>query len=242
MNKIILLFVSIVFTAVSLNAQDLYLSWEGKRLGDTVRVWGEPTAEEIDFHAVLHNNSGLGMNVMVRRMQIETIEGTSNQFYWKELFGPDVDTSTTSVFIPHGGSGTEDDFFGRYFPESNYGISRVEYVFYNKDNEDQNLKVLVEYWTSPESIAEEAMQGGSISPLYPNPAATTVNLDFDLPSSVRSAGISIFNMMGAVVRESAVYHGTNKLSMDVSGLESGIYFYTILINGDVYRTEKFIIQ
>jgi len=242
MKKTILFFAALLIAVISSNAQGLYLSWEGETLGESVTIWGEPTSSEIDFHAVIHNNSGNGMNIKVRRSQIEIVDGTLNQFYWKVLYAPQVDESTNYLFVPNGGSSEATDFFGRYLPSAKNGTTTVEYTFYNKDNESQNVKVTVKYWASPEGIADEAMQGGSISDIYPNPAGQTVNLDYNLPEGVQSAKVRIVNLLGMVVKEADVDRRGSKLTMDVAELDGGIYFYTVIINNDVYKTRKLIIQ
>lgn len=242
MKKPILLLAVIIFTAISINAQDLSLSWEGKTLGETVTIWGEPTASEMEFHAIVHNNSGNGMNIKVRRSQIEIVNGTINQFYWKVLYAPGIDESNNYVFVPDGGSTESTDFYGRYIPSSKNGTSTVEYTFYNKDNESQNVKVKVFYWASPDNIAEDAMTGGSISDIYPNPATNRVTLDYNLPSGLNSVEVNIVNLLGAVVKKAIATRENTKLTMDISELDAGVYFYTVLVSDEIYKTKKLIIR
>lgn len=242
MKKSILLFASVLFISMSINAQDLYLSWEGETLGETITVWGEPTANEIEFHAIVHNNTGSAINVKVRRSQIEMVDNTQSQIYWGALLAPGVDESPNYKLILPGEETETNDFFGRYNPNAKIGSSTVEYMFFNKDNEDQNVKITVKYWASPEGIAEEAMKGGSMSDIYPNPANQTVNLDYQLTSSVKTAHVKIVNLLGAVVQESIIDLGRTHLTMDISKLETGVYFYTLLVNEDVYKTKKLVVQ
>ena len=110
------------------------------------------------------------------------------------------------------------------------------------DNPEQKVEVVVNFWASPQGIAEEAMQGGSISEIYPNPARYFVNLDYQLTSKVNSARVKVFNLLGATVKEAVMETGNGQLKLDVSDLENGIYFYSVLINGDIYKTKKFVIQ
>lgn len=242
MKKSILLFTSILFISMSISAQDLYLSWEGKTLGETITVWGQPSASEIKFHAIVHNNTGNGIAVKVRRTHIEMVDNTHSQIYWGALFSPAIDESPDYKLILAGEQSGTDDFYGRYIPNSKIGSSIVEYMFFNKDNEDQHVKIAVKYWASPEGIAEEAMKGGSISDIYPNPASQTVNLDYQFTNEVNSAQLKIVNLLGAVVQELVIDPYGNQMTIDIANLDSGIYFYTLFINDDVYRTKKFIVQ
>jgi hypothetical protein len=242
MKKILLLFATILFTVVSINAQDLSLSWDGKTLGETVTVWGEPNASQILFHAIVHNNSDNGINVMVRRTEIDIVAETQNNFKWGFDYPPQIDESTSPRLIFKDSQSADDEFIGYYDPNSKMGTSTIEYMFFNKDNEGQNVKVVVKYWTSPDGIAEDAMKHGAISDIYPNPATNTINLDYVFSNDVNSASVSILNLLGAVVKEAAIDRNANKFTLDVSELQAGIYFYTVLVNKDVYQTKKLIIQ
>jgi len=238
----LLVLAAVLLTAIPMNAQDMFLSWEGETLGDTLTIWGSPDSSEIVFHAVVHNMTVSWMEIKVRRNQIEMVDSSSSYFCWGACFPDDIVESPDSILIPSGGSSVDTAFSGRYMPNTKIGTSIVEYMFYNADNEDQFVKVLVKYRASPEGIADILMRGGNISELYPNPATKFVSVDFDLPAKVKSASIRIVNLFGSVLKVLDVEHGTNKLTVDVSGLESGIYFYTVLLNGHVYETKKLIVQ
>ena len=242
MKKKLLTIAIILLATISMNAQDLILTWEGDTLGSTHTVWGEPDSSEIVFHAVVRNNTEKWMKIKVRRSQIEMLDSTSSYFCWGECFDDDVVESPDSILIPSGGSSADDAFSGHYLPKGKIGTSVVEYMFYNMDNEEEYVKVLVNYWASPESIDEGIMSGGSISDIYPNPASNFVNLDYQLTPQVKTAEIRIVNLLGTLVTEAVIERNGNKLTIDVSQLKKGIYFYTLLINGGVYQTQKLIVQ
>ncbi|MCF6171692.1 MAG: T9SS type A sorting domain-containing protein [Bacteroidales bacterium] len=242
MKKTLLSFAAILLAVFSLNAQDLTLSWDGVPLGDTIVTWGEPGNAEIVSHVVVHNNTSNGINMLVRRKRISMVEGSSSAFCWGLCFPPDTEESPEPRLILPGGQSTDEEFSGHYYPNGKIGTSVVEYMFFNKDNEGQNVKIVVKYWGSPAGIAEDAMVGGSISDIYPNPATNMVNIDYELTPEVDFAKIRIVNLLGAVVKEAVVERNNTKLTMDISDLNGGIYFYSVLVNGDVYKTKKLVIQ
>ena len=242
MKNTILLMIAILLATISMKSQDLLLTWEGDTLGSTHTVWGEPDSSEIVFHAVVHNNTGNWMKIKVRRNQVEMLDSTSSYFCWGVCFDDDVEESPDSILVPSGGSSVDDAFSGHYIPKNKNGTSMVEYMFYNMENEEQNVKVLVKYWTSPENIVEDMVNSGSISDIYPNPAATFVNIDYEIPAEVKSAQIRIINLFGHIVKEQAIKRNKNRLTMDISELEAGIYFYTLLIDNRIYHSKKLIIQ
>ena len=110
------------------------------------------------------------------------------------------------------------------------------------DNPDTRVSIVCKYKASPEGIAEEIMRGGFVSEVYPNPASNSVSLDYQLTPQVNDAQVKVYNVLGSVVREAELSRGTGKMRLDVSDLNNGIYFYSILVNNDVYQTKKLIIQ
>ena len=74
--------------------------------------------------------------------------------------------------------------------------------------------------------------------IYPNPASDMVNLNYDFPLEVKVAEVKIMNVLGSVVSEQNIDTRSNQASIDISNINDGIYFYTILINGEVYKIHK----
>lgn len=242
MKKLLFTLISLFTITFISNAQDLTLTWDGEELGESVLIVGSPDDTEIVFHAVLTNNTDNGMNVMVVRKQLDFQAGAISQFCWGLCFPPTTDTCLNPVLIKAGESSGLEDFSGHYIPGGAIGVSSVEYTFYNLDNPDVRVSVIANYKGSPAGIAEEAMVGGSISEVYPNPASNYVNIDYQLTTNVKEASVRVFNLLGAEVKSASLVNNGNKLSMDISNLESGIYFYSVLVNGDVYKTRKLVVQ
>lgn len=244
MKRILLTFIIALFATSFTFGQDIYLTGEGeKKLGDTVLVWGEPTTSQIIFKAIFHNDTENGMNVRVVRHELFMLPNTMSTFCWAgSCYSPTVDTSNY-LFIPAGAANDSlKPFSGDYSPNGVIGTSLVQYTFYDIDNPDQKVVVVAKYWASPEGIAEDAMRGGSVSNIYPNPATNSVNIDYQLTPNVNSAIVKIFNLLGSTVAETVMKKGGNRLKMDVSNLKNGIYFYAVVINGNIYKTKKLVIQ
>jgi len=244
MKKVLLSLTIMLFVCSFAKAQNpLTLSWDGAIIGDTVTLWGEPSDFEMVMYANLHNNTDNAMNIKVSREEINLIEGTFSQICWAGLcYSPMVDTSVNYELVAAGGSSADEDFSGHYAPNGHIGTSVVKFTFYNIDNPSVNVSVVVKFWASPESIAEDAMKGGSISDIYPNPATNYVNLDLNLTPSVKQAKVRVINLLGSVVKEVEIEKGSNQLRLDISDLDNGVYFYSVLINGDTYKTKKLVVR
>jgi len=243
MKKLLLSLTIVLLTINFAKAQDLTLTHEGNPIGDTIMIWGDPSDFELVLYANLHNNTDRDMNIKVSRQEISMVEGALSQICWAGLcYSPSTDVSPNYQLVAAGGMSADEDFSGHYLPNGQIGTSLVEFTFFNMDDQSISVSVVVKFWASPEGIAEDAMQGGSISDIYPNPASNYVNLDFDLTPSVKQAKVRVVNILGSVVKEADIVKGTNQLKLDVSDLNNGVYFYSILINGETYKTKKLVIR
>ncbi len=228
--------------AITVHAQDLYLSWEGKKLDSVKTIWGEPKADEFVFSAMVHNATATSMLIKVRRTEVSVLDSTTNYIYWGTTYPSDVDEPDSTVFVLASGS-TDTSWFSAYYnPNNKIGTSLVEYTFFNVNNEEQNVKILVKYWASPEGVSDHPFSAGNFSNIYPNPASRTVSIDYSLSPAAQLAQLKIFNLFGNVVKEARLERGAGKLSVNISDLKGGIYFYAIIVNGHVLKTKKLIIQ
>jgi len=98
----------------------------------------------------------------------------------------------------------------------------------------------IRYSQSPVSIGAESSPDEPKFSLYPNPAHNIVELQ--LASFNRQNGIlCVFDSYGILVIEKQIPVGTEYFEVDVSSLQSGVYFCRV--NNDKYATTKrFIIQ
>lgn len=244
MKKFLLSLTIVLLTFSFAHAQQaLTLTQNGVQLGDTITLWGEPTEFELVLYANLRNNTDRNINIKVAREELSLVAGSFSQICWAGLcYSPDTDTSVNYQLVMAGATSADEDFSGHYAPNGNVGTSVVKFIFYNIDNPSEQASVVVKFWASPESIAEDAMRGGKISDIYPNPANNFVNLDFEMTPAVKQAKVRIINLLGSVVKEVEIEKGASQLKLDVSDLDNGVYFYSVLINGDTYKTKKLIIR
>lgn len=90
-------------------------------------------------------------------------------------------------------------------------------------------------------VAEKLFSGFSI---YPNPAVSHVNFEFNLTKSA-TVRIEIFNLQGQlvdVITEENLISGNQKLSLPTDKFYSGIYFYRIFFNEEAVKAGKFAVM
>jgi hypothetical protein len=76
--------------------------------------------------------------------------------------------------------------------------------------------------------------------IYPNPATSIVNIDY--ATNRGNAQIVLHNILGVQVYEQTLNGKKGTAKINVSNFASGIYFYTIKIDGKAIETKKLIIS
>lgn len=94
---------------------------------------------------------------------------------------------------------------------------------------------------------EEALVNNSkvyVSAAYPNPAENGVAyLDFNIKNE--NAGIvkiMVFNVLGSKVQEYNLQSNNSQLQFNTSRLQSGLYFYTLTIDGQNIATKRLLVK
>ncbi len=241
--KKILLSMAVILAALSINAQSLTLTWDGVALGDTVVITPEDeSVTEIVFHAIVNNVSDNNINVGVIRSRIELIGDAEDYFCWGACYPPFLDTAGTTILINAGAQSGDEDFSGHYTINGVVGVSMIKYTFYNVANEAENIDVYVKFNTAPDAIDEHILSNIQVSDAYPNPAKNFVDIDYQMPNEVETASIRIMNILGSVVKEQQISNLAGRLRINVSDINSGVYFYSVVINDEIIRTEKLIVK
>ena len=245
MKKILLSVTFFIAIALSVHAQDIELYWNGEKLPDTVGVYGDAGGDfELVFEAYVKNVSDHKLQIGASRNIIQAVDGTDNSFCWSgSCYSPMTDTSDADhdLLLPAGQMSPDPPFSGHYTHAQKSGETMVKYTLFERGNVDNCDSVIVIFKYSLTGVKDNVFDGVSISDAYPNPASDKVNFDFNL-SGVNSASIRIINLLGSVVKQADLMAGADKVSIDVSDLPQGVYFYSVVADGNVYQTKKLIIK
>lgn len=79
--------------------------------------------------------------------------------------------------------------------------------------------------------------------LYPSPATDKITLDFTLTEN-KNVAVQLFNSLGQKmdINQSAEgFQGANTIQLDVATLPEGIYFASILLEGNTAATKRFVV-
>ena len=121
--------------------------------------------------------------------------------------------------------------------------------------QEQHLKLEIWDAANPEDVfvinvtfkysldgAEEISNVESFSNAYPTPANDVVNFDYSFNEGVNSAMVAVYNMMGQEVLRSNISGMNGKLSLNISDLADGVYFYSLVVNGKTEKSSKMVVR
>lgn len=83
-----------------------------------------------------------------------------------------------------------------------------------------------------------------VSAAYPNPAEGGVAfIDFNITQkTIGPVKILVFNVLGSKVEEYTLPANQKQIQLNTAGYQSGLYFYTLNINGDNYTTKRLLVK
>lgn len=239
-----LLLITLVISAGFLFGQSLSLTYMGEPVEPNSKLYviGDPTDDIIQVAIDVTNNAATELTVKAKKVISEgdTLTGTSNYFCWGACYPSFVYISPASVVI--GAGQTTDEFFGDYEPREIPGKSTIRYCWWDENNPTDSVSVTVEFNASPAAIGEGIEGETFVSKVYPNPATERVTFSYSLPQNTASAGIMISNLLGAKVMEVPLNGLEGDLTVNVSDLKKGVYFYNLIADGKRIDTRKLIIN
>jgi len=209
--------------------------------GATIQFLGDPTDDVIQAAVYVKNNSNAAKDVKVKKVinDGDTLTWTVNTFCWGLCYPP---TTYVSISLNIQPGAICDQFQGDYNPTNVPGISKIMYVFFDENNINDSVAVVVNYNASPASAGDELVNLVKFSDAYPNPAISLVNVDYTVPEMVSKATITITNLLGNKVKEFNLDNRSGKIQIPVYDLVNGFYFYSLLADDQLLITRKFIVR
>lgn len=241
MKKIYLLW-SLLLCSVLLNAQVFNLSYKDKE-GDTIHFTNTcnillDPEESLDATFIFFENiSGGDLSYYVRFDEMNLAEGAMVQM----CFDGSCLSETTSPLKQIGAGETVRNFDLSYIYETT-DLSRFKVKFLGEDySELQSFDVT---YSAQELSAPRVEKNLALSlSASPIPASTYTTIKYAIPAQYRSADVIVRNTLGSIVNKYSVPTGkTGKLNVNVSNLNSGIYFYSIVADGKVLSTKKLVVK
>lgn len=193
------------------------------------------------------NNTNDYVDVKVLKEQIDIVEGSECGFCWSQCYPPHVMVSSSSILLEENEL-KENEFYVEFWTNEKVGTSIVKFTFYACDDDGNFIeddKVSIEYMFNIEPVGIEnyIIANSSMQNARPNPASSYTNIPYTLPMGFNgNAQIVVKNILGATVFAENINGGSDKVYVNTSELEEGVYFYSMIINNKSAYTKKLIIN
>ncbi len=239
--KRILRFITLFVIGCQGFSQNLSLSYANGQLpnGSSFMVSGDANFF-MAAYVFVKNNSANPIDVYVKKTELYLVQGTSNYFCWAQCYGGQTYVSPEGIVI-NGGETDDLHFSGDYDPVGHHGVTSIMYTFFDGNNPNDSAAVTVLFNAGFTGLPEN-LSAPVLSAAYPNPAQGIANLDFNLPVSAVTASVIVRSVTGQVVASYPLNSSTGQVSMDVSGMESGLYLCSLVLDGREAKTVKLTVQ
>jgi hypothetical protein len=204
-------------------------------------VWGSVETTIMQSIGTIENTNGTApIAIRASRITIDTVPGTQNYFCWEQCYEPPTSVSPTTITLAQGER--MDQFYADYKPNGIAGVSTLVYCFYDDANPTDSVCATVRFTASPLGVQDVFLgEQSGISESYPNPAKRVANINYALAQGWNKAEIVIYSMLGSKVKTIKLTEDQGTKKVDVSSLPSGMYFYTLTVDGNAISTKKMLV-
>ena len=233
------IFTLILLAVVTLmSAQTLQFEYEGHvyENGETIICQYDEAMFEYVQHLNIRNISNQDLNVVVEREILETVDNAITFFCWGLCLAP---TGNISPEVLVTANTLSDEAFDIHviIPEGETGVVKARYYAYDASDPDTKISFLLLAGQTA-SVYESNLNLGQA---YPNPASSQVHFDLKTGGNDH-IDVVVYNLLGQEVKSQLVSGHQNRVNIAVDDLQPGIYFCRFSVNGEVLKTEKFIVK
>ena len=242
MKKIFLSVLLIAFVSVFAFSQSFQFIHEGVVIpnGGTIQVSDDISLFEIVAEMDIKNISANPIEAKLRKFEVEVIPGTTNLFCWGLCFPPFVFESPSPIVIQP--NAVCEEFSGHYTANGIYGVSIMRYTVFDAIHVTDSAYFFVEFNAGTVGLTDRSNNKITVSNPYPNPAKSQTSFNYQLPANTSNASIKIHNLLGAVVKEVQLNGQSGKINVNVSDLNDGVYFYSVVVNNVTLETKRLIVS
>jgi hypothetical protein len=204
------------------------------------------TEDDLDFAGEyvigidVMNLSDNFLDVKTFRTNVALVDGMTAYVCFGICDDPSGGMLAMNYEIEGGSSAT---YFLHLSPNGNFGLCKFKIEFWSKENQNDIVTLLVDIDMLFVGVKEQNNTLASLS-AYPNPAPehSTIKVSYTLTDRNNMYRLAIRNCMGAQIMSIPLNSYENNISVDLSILASGIYFYTIESNNQIIIANKLIIR
>lgn len=243
--KKLFLTISLILSVFALSAQKFTITEKGSgnvvENGASYYVYGNGEANYGELILDLLVTANEDVNLIAEMEEIQSVAGTYNMICLDQCYAPGVTITPVVAFA----AGDSKDFSMHYMYENTIeevlGQEQIMKYYLHEEGSHDMFVINVTFKYSLDGI-EDYSSVEKFSNAYPVPASDVVNFDYSLNSSVHNAMVAVYNLMGQEVLRSNISSMSGKLSLNISDLADGIYFYSLIVNGKTEKSNKLVVR
>lgn len=112
---------------------------------------------------------------------------------------------------------------------------------YDPQNVSDSASAIITWQNYGVSVKEITSNDVALN-AYPNPATDQISVSYSIDGNTNNAELTVFDIVGKKIKSYDLANTKDRLSIDVSDLNSGVYFYSIMVEGKAVKTERVIVK
>ncbi len=245
MKKIILPIFYIVCFAFYANAQLTILDSQMQDItNQKITVNGTVNDNYFKVDIFLQNTGEDPVDVYVRKIEAELIDGVINSFYWNGASFSELVFDLEYPLILAGDQILRDTvFYTEFLTADVEGLSEVRYEFFSQtesfDKVSVNILLNIENPTGfTDSDTRESIH---LSNPQPNPARGFTWINYAVPAHKGNAQIVLRNLLGKKVHSENLDINGNRIRINTHNLTNGIYIYSLIIDSQMIESKRLVV-
>jgi hypothetical protein len=242
--KKILLFIGFLYIGTLIGfTQSLELTAPTGKVsnGDTIVYTSTDAHVSFAISMSVKNVSANDMDVRLKKVELDTVGGSSAYFCWDNCYDSTIFVSNGTVKIKAGQT-NKHNFVGEFDSWGNVGKSYVMFVFYNDKSPNDSIAFVAKFNVGSAVGISKIDKKLVTAKVFPNPATNSITLNYALSANANNVYFELRNILGSVVRRVELTDISGQMKIDISDLKSGIYFYTVRVENRTVITEKLIVK
>ncbi|MBP5516021.1 MAG: T9SS type A sorting domain-containing protein [Bacteroidales bacterium] len=221
--------------AVVANAQQLSISYQGNNVSETDTIQVKATGDELQLMPHFTNNQSQNITARILVEKLSTTETEVMSVCTGMLC---MSGYQSAPFTINGNSTYEDTHIDFLVPtDAVPGLFKVTVYDTLHTLIQASFYAMVYNTNTTLGIAEA---GTATVTAYPNPATSIANIAYAMSDG--NGTLTLYNPMGAAVREIALNDCEGTVQLNVSDLPAGVYMYTIRSGRNRVATKKLIVK
>ena len=189
----------------------------------------------------VRNTSASQINIQLKSYVISNIGGDLLSYCIGTQCHNAGQPATINTPIAASGTLTSNGLLLDFTDFAGQGYSQVMYTLFNPGQTSDSASIMINYKINTTGI-KQVTNNYNVANISPNPASNMVSLNYDLKGTSQPANVKIYNMLGTLVKTMPLDSYNNSTKLDITSLEEGIYFYSVVVGGKAIKTSRLVVS